>query len=319
MKRPMPVFVWAGAVLFGCLPISAMTPSTVTVTNGSAKAVYANLVLGQPPTTNPANCTNLGQQIQFINDPNLVFASSVPQKTVTFTPWTPGVTTSGYYQLAAGETITYQPQTFQCGNATCSPAVTFNFFFTPDSYNGNPNNGCGGSTVFPNATNIAEASINFAVNGSVGAGCANADAADISAVSGINSFLELQLTGSYWPFNQAANGGFGTNANRLGVYGWSATGCVNDTGYQNPTSNCTAPVNAPQTPPGGQCTTPGGTQYPPIVFQGTSYCPELSDSSTAYPQGQCVSQGPGGVTGGTVAFTFKDFYKPASASKEAAP
>lgn len=321
MRRDKMSFRWlsaVGAILFGCLPAlaaSTVTPTSVTVTNGSTGAVYANLVLGQPPTVNPANCSNLGQQIASVSDSRLVFSSSVPNKNVTFTPWTPGVTTQGYYALAAGETITYQPQTFQCGQNTCSPAVTFNFFFTQSQYNGNPNNGCGGSSVFPNATNLAEASLNFAINGSVGSGCANADAADISAVNGINAFLQLALSGGSWPFTQAANGGFGTNANSLGVYGWAATGCVNDSGYPNPTANCAAPVNAPQAPMSGQCTTPGGTQYPPISYGGTNYCAELSDTSSTYPQGQCVSQRPGGVTGGTVAITFSHFYNPGSATK----
>jgi hypothetical protein len=66
-----------------------MKPTAVTVTNRSPHAVYANIVLGQPPVTMPANCTSLGQWIQSITDPNLVFISSIPKKKVTFTPWTP--------------------------------------------------------------------------------------------------------------------------------------------------------------------------------------------------------------------------------------
>ncbi len=308
-------FALVGAVLFGCLPASAMDtppPTSVTITNHSTHAVYANLVLGQPPTTLPNNCTNLGQQIQSVTDPNLVFTSSAPSKKVKFTPWTPAVTDQGYYRLAAGETITYRPQTFQCSSSSCSPAVTFNVFFTPNSYHGNPNNGCGGSTVFPNATNLAEASVNFAINGSVGSGCANADAADLSAVNGINSFLGLKLTGASWPFGKAANRGFGKNANNPGVLGWAATGCTSDTNPPNPSGTCPAPVNAPQAPASGQCTTPKGTQYPPIVFGKTNYCAELSDVAT------CISQRPAGVTGGAVEITFSGFYKPASPAKKAA-
>jgi hypothetical protein len=290
---------------------SRIQPTSVTVTNSSAKAVYANLVLGQPPTVNPPNCTDLGRQIKSVIGPDLVFTSSVPGKPVKFTPWTPGVNDQGYYELAAGETITYQPQTFKCAKGLCSPALTFNFFFTPDRYTGNPNNGCGGSQVFPNATNLAEASINFAINGSAGSGCASADAADISAVNGINSFLEMELVGDSWPFNFAANGKLGTNADRRGVYGWAATGCVSDTGYPNPTKSCSAPVDAPLAPATGRCVTPRGTKYAPISFGRKKYCPELSDSTASYPQGQCVSQRPGGVTGGNVAITFTGFY-PAS-------
>jgi len=217
----------------------------------------------------------------------------------------------GYYQLAAGETITYQPQTFQCAAGTCSPLFQSTIFFTPSSYDGNPNNGCGGSTVFPNATSVAELTVNAALNGSQGSNCANTDTADISAVNGINSFLALNLTGGGWPISQAANGGFGTHADKPGVYGWAATGCVNNSGYPNPQSGCAAPNNAPQAPASGQCTTPGGTQYSAIVYGGTSYCAELSDSST------CQSQRPGGVTGGVVAVTFNSFYNPSAAKKKA--
>lgn len=285
----------------------AAGPTNVTVTNTTTSAVYANVVLGQPPTSLPANCTNLGQQIVSIADPRLVFTSSAGKK-VAFTPQATGVTTKGYYQLAAGETITYVPQTFACAKGTCSPAVTFNFFFTAAAYNGNPNNGCGGSATFPNATNLAEASVNFGINGAVGSGCANADAADISAVNGINAKLALSLSGTSWPFTTAANGRFGTNANRQGVYGWAATNCVNSAGYPNPSGTCAAPKNAPRAT-NGKCTTPGGTSYAPITDPATKiqYCAELSDASTKNPQALCVSQRPGGVTGGTVAVTFSGF------------
>jgi hypothetical protein len=313
---PWPILALAGAVLFGCLPAMAqntITPTAMTVTNSSSEAVYMNLVLGQTPCALPANCMGLGTWIQLINDPNLVFTSSVPNKTVTFTPWTPNVMDEGYYQLAAGETITYQPQTFPCAAGTCSPYFQSTIFFTPDVYNGTPNNGCGGSTVFPNATSVAETTINPALSGSAGTGCANADTADISAVNGINAFLTLNLTGASWPFSSIANGEFGTNANKSGVYGWAATGCTNDANYPNPANNCAAPNNAPQAPASGQCTTPGGTQYQPISYDGgTSYCPELSDKQT------CQSQRTGGVTGGIVALTFNSFYNPSAPATKAA-
>ena len=119
-----------GEVFFGCLSAPAQgqnTPTNATVTNASNAAVYANLTLGQPPTVPPANCTNLGQQIQSIADPRLVFTSTITRQNISFTPQTPGATELGYYRLAAGETITYQRQTFKCSSGTCSPAVTFNF------------------------------------------------------------------------------------------------------------------------------------------------------------------------------------------------
>jgi hypothetical protein len=53
-----------GAVFFGCLSAAEgqNTPTNTTVTNTSDAAVYANLTLGQPPTTAPANCTALASR-----------------------------------------------------------------------------------------------------------------------------------------------------------------------------------------------------------------------------------------------------------------
>ncbi|HEX8618610.1 MAG TPA: hypothetical protein VF911_13580 [Thermoanaerobaculia bacterium] len=281
-------------------------PTNLTVTNAASGPVYVNLILGQPPADPPPKCSNLGQQIKSIADPRLKFKSSTGN-TVAFKPQTANVTTKGYYRMAAGETITYVPQTFKCADGTCSPALTFNFFFTPSVYNGDPNNGCGASTTFPNATNLAEGSINFGINGSVGSGCANADATDISIVNGVNASLALSLSGSGWPFRTAENGALGTNANRQGVYGWAATNCVNSAGYPNPSATCAAPVDAPRAV-NGQCKTPKGVSYPPIVApNGTQYCSELSDAPNGQPQGLCVSQRPGNVTGGTVAIKFSGF------------
>ena len=134
-RSTLSTVAFLGAVFFGCLSAPALgqnTPTNVTVTNASNASVYANLTLGQPPTIPPANCTNLGQQIQSIADPRLVFTSSITDQNISFTPQTPGATKLGSYQLAAGETITYQPQTFQCSTGTCSPAVTFQLFVHPE-------------------------------------------------------------------------------------------------------------------------------------------------------------------------------------------
>jgi hypothetical protein len=307
-RGPLSAVAVLGVVFFGWLSAPAQaqtTPTNTTVTNASNAAVYANLTLGQPPTTPPANCTNLGQQIQSIADPRLVFTSSITNQNISFTPQTPGATELGYYQLAPGETITYQPQTSQCSTGTCSPAVTFNFLFTPNVYDGSPNNGCGGSVVFPNSSTIAEASINFGINGSVGSGCAAADATDISAVNGINSSLGIVVTGGSWnPMGPARNRWFGQNADLPGVYGWAATNCTNSAGFPNPGAGCPAP-NAAPVPINGQCRTPSGTSYSPINFaDGPSYCDERSDPSSSYPMGQCVIQRPSHVSGGTVAITF---------------
>jgi hypothetical protein len=116
------------------------------------------------------------------------------------------------------------------------------------------------------------------------------------------------MKGQSWSFPSAENSGFGHNANESGVYGWAATTCVGNAGYPNPQSSCAAPLNAPRAK-AGMCTTPGGKSYAPIVDAktGIAYCDERSDAGAASPQGQCVSQRPGGVTGGTVNIIFRGF------------
>jgi hypothetical protein len=279
------------------------SPTGVSVTNGSSATVYANLVLGQPPASPPAGCSNLGTQIVSLGDARLAFTSSVAGKTVTFTP-VPGVSDKGSYAMDANETITYTPQTSACGSAQCSAAVTFNFFFTPANNGFTNNNGCSNS-VFPNASNLAEASINFGVNGSVGSTCANADDTDISAVNGVNSILKVVTSGPGWPAatSTAQNDVLGKNANKPGVFGWAATNCngkLANSGYPNPSASCAAPQKAPLatgTPAG--CKTPGGTAYAPIVGpDGTNYCDERSDNGT------CNNQRAGYVTGGTIQITY---------------
>ncbi|WP_257388140.1 hypothetical protein [Tahibacter caeni] len=282
---------------------SGASATGVAVTNTSGKTVYANLVLGQPPVTPPAGCSSLGTQIVSLTDARLAFTSSVAGKAVSFTPVT-GVSDKGSYAMAAGETITYTPQTFACGSAQCSAAVTFNFFFTPSDDGFSNNNGCSNS-VFPNATNLAEASINFGVNGSVGTSCANADDTDISAVNGVNAILKVATSGAGWPAatSTAQNGLLGSNANKPGVFGWAATNCSGsqaNAGYPNPSAACAAPKKAPLAKgnPAG-CKTPGGSSYAPIVApDGTQYCDERSDAGT------CNNQRDAYVTGGTIQITY---------------
>lgn len=280
----------------------------VTITNTSTAPVYANIVLGQPPTTLPANCTNLGTQITSLSDSKLAFTSSVAGKTVKFT-LVPGVTDKGSYEMAAGETITYTPQTIACGTASCSPAVTFNYFFTPGNVGFKDNNGCSNAT-FPNATNLAEVSVNFGVNGSAGTGCANADDTDISAVNGVNAILKVSTQDAKgkaqtgWPQSTslAQNAVLGKNANLPGVFGWAATNCSGsaaNAGYPNPSAACAAPVKAPRASKKHTCTTPGGIKYNAILGpKGTSYCDERSDAGT------CNNQRSAYVTGGNVQITY---------------
>ena len=280
------------------------TATGVTITNASNASVYANMVSGQPPASPPAGCTSLGTQIVSLTDANLVFTSSVAGKTVAFTPVS-GVTDKGSYQMDKGETITYVPQTTACGQSSCSPAVTFNYFFTTGNTGFSNNNGCSNS-AFPNATNLAEASINFGINGSVGTTCANADDTDISAVNGVNAILKVTTAGSGWPAatSTAQNGPLGQNANKPGVFGWAATNCSGSSanaGYPNPSATCAAPQNAPRAPAGSDpmCATPGGLTYAPIVGpDGTKYCDERSDAGT------CNNQRSAYVTGGNVQIAY---------------
>lgn len=302
---PAALLLCAGAASAQSATINSLkagaSPTGVSVTNTSSSPVYANLVLGQPPASPPAGCSNLGTQIVSLSDARLAFTSSVAGKTVTFTPVT-GVTDKGSYALAAGETITYTPQTFACGSATCSAAVTFNFFFTPQNVGFSDNNGCG-NTTFPNATNLAEASINFGVNGSAGASCANADDTDISAVNGVNAILKVVTSGTGWPAatSTAQNDVLGKNADKPGVFGWAATNCNGsqaNAGYPNPSAACAAPAKAPLAT-GDTCLTPKGTSYAPIVGpDGTKYCDERSDAGT------CNNQRDAYVTGGTIQITY---------------
>lgn len=291
-------------------PAGSVTPTSFSVFNGTWGMVFANLILGQPPVTPPPNCSSLGSQITQVTD--LVFTSSLG-KTVSFTPVGDG--SKGWYPMDSHEVITYEPQ-MSCG-ADCTPAVTFNFFFTQSSSGFEANNGCSNST-FPNATNLAEGSVNFAINGSVGSGCANADDTDISAVNGVNSTIEIVTEGDDWPSatSDAANGPLGKNANMPGVFGWAAPNCSGDKaneGYPNPTASCAAPVDAPRLPSGQtQCQTPNGATYDPITFDGVSYCDQRSDAGT------CNNQRAAGVTGGIVRIGVYGFIAPSSGSVAAA-
>ncbi len=273
----------------------------LTVSNTSGAPVYLNLVIAQPPTTNPPNCSSLGAQITSLDSSHLNLTSSVAHKTVSFTS-PPSVTTKGAYLMDAGETVTYTPAVIPCeenGSQNCSPAFNGNFFFTK-SVNGTTtgNNGCGGAgTTYPNATNLAEFALNFGVNGSVGSGCANADDTDISIVNGVNAKIKLVTTGDGWPTatSTAQNAAIGQNTGLPGVFGWAATNCTNPQGFPTPGNNCPAPVNAPKAV-GGACTAPATLITGP---DGTKYCAQTSAAGT------CNNQRPGYTTGGTVAISYE--------------
>ncbi len=286
---------------------SGAKPTGMTITNASKSQVFANIVLGQPPVTPPTGCSSLGKQIVSLTDPNLVFVSSVRGKKVVI-KLVAGVTDKGSYRMAAGETITYRPKTVSCGtsgNLNCSAAVTVNYFFTSTDTGFSNNNGCSNSG-FPNASNLAEVSINFGINGSVGASCANADDTDISAVNGVNAILKITTHGTGWPAPTriAQNSLLGQNANLPGVFGWAATNCAGNSanaGYPNPSASCAAPKNAPRVPVGknATCKTPKGLNYAPIAGpSGILYCDERSDTGT------CNNQRDAYTTGGNVQIVY---------------
>lgn len=114
---------------------------------------------------------------------------------------------------------------------------------------GNP--GCGGQPGFPNAANLAEFTLGVPGNGFTGQ-----EGVDISNVNGTNSYMALSLAGSnpwnagagYPNVTSASNANIGSNANRVGVFGWQATNCTSSVNPPNPTASCPAPVNAPAGP-----------------------------------------------------------------------
>jgi hypothetical protein len=107
------------------------------------------------------------------------------------------------------------------------------------SFSVNP--GCG-SSVYPNATNIAEFTLN-----TVG------ETVDISAVNGVNASLKYTLAGgadwlsndeSVDPIRTISNRGMGQNMDIPGVFGWAADNCTESGDPPNPKPNCKAPLDA---------------------------------------------------------------------------
>ena len=140
---------------------------------------------------------------------------------------------------------------------------------------GNP--GCGNQPGFPDAATLGEFTLGVPGNGYSGQ-----EGVDISNVNGTNAYMDLSLaTSSPWNagagypnVTSASSGAIGTNANRVGVFGWQATNCTSSVNPPNPTASCPAPLHAPAGP-------------------------ELSS------QPICNLQRPG--NGGTVTFVFKGF------------
>ncbi len=146
-------------------------------------------------------------------------------------PYPDGTGLKGTCTLGANATIS-----FNSGNRSFSGNIAFGPTFAAM--------GCGGSQCYPNATNLAEFTLNL-----------RGETVDISNVNGTNAFIEFQLEGGPpWTDNVSpaavasfANKDIGQNANIPGVYGWQATTCTGNANPPNPVSGCPAPNNGPGT------------------------------------------------------------------------
>jgi len=153
-------------------------------------------------------------------------------------------------QLPAAWSITVYPDgTNLKGQFSLGPNASVSFNSGSQSFSANfafgptfAAIGCGGSACYPNATNLAEFTLNFP-----------GETVDISNVNGTNAFIEFQLSGGpTWtdnvspdPVTDFANKDIGQNANIPGVYGWQATTCTGNANPPNPVAGCPAPNNAP--------------------------------------------------------------------------
>jgi len=139
--------------------------------------------------------------------------------------------------------------TFLKGSVVIGPGASLAFDSGDRSFSGNiafgptfTDMGCGGGACYPNATNLAEFTLNYP-----------GETVDISNVNGTNAFIEYQLAdGAVWtdnvssdPVASFANKVIGQNANIPGVYGWQATTCTGNGNPPNPIPGCPAPNDVP--------------------------------------------------------------------------
>lgn len=169
-------------------------------------------------------------------------------------------TLQGWFTLKQGDTVSYTPPSGSCING--------NFAF------GTPPINCPTDT-YPNGVNLAEFILN---NDFQGPGAQ--ETIDISAVAGVNAFIEFSMTGGgAWNagstepnVTQFANKGLKENCGLVGVFPY---GCDNCTERVAP-PECAGP---PPPPPYGDC-------------QSAPICNVQRDASNS---------------GGTVTVTFKGF------------
>jgi len=153
-------------------------------------------------------------------------------------------------QLPASWGITVYPDgTNRKGQFTLGPNQSVSYNSGALSFSGNlafgptfTGQGCGGSACYPNATNLAEWTLNYP-----------GETVDISGVNGTNAYIHYQLVGgATWTDNVTpgaitsfANSPIGQYVQTAGVYGWQATTCTGNGNPPNPTTGCPAPVDAP--------------------------------------------------------------------------
>jgi hypothetical protein len=253
------------AALLGRSSARAQAGSTVLkLTNTSGKDVTTYLTLGAV-----AGCVQDIHQISFVTNP------------------VPGNNLQGSFNLAAGQTITYN---FPNG------CVSGNFSF------GTPPINCP-TSQFPNGVNIAE----FILNNTQQPGNPQ-ETLDNSAVAGVNADVRYAMSGG-GPWNGGPshpnitgfeNKDLRSNGNIVGVFPWGCTNCVDRAGAptcQNYEGTCNADhiCNVQRDASSG-----GGTVE--IFFQGfigpSSGAP-TSSAPTATPTATATGGTAAGVTSGS--------------------
>ena len=247
--------LWAGSAM-------AQSGTTLQITNSTSGSVPVQITLGSSFGIN-----NISQLPSSWN--------------VTASP--AGSATQGLITLAGNSSVS-----FSSGTNSFSGNIAFG-----PTFNGR---GCGNSAAnacYPNATTLAEFTLNMP-----------GETVDISGVNGTNAIIAINLSGqtSGNQWNDGSFKGANTNITKIanqpitswspvpGVYGWQGTNCttvVLPVPNGPPSNLCAAPVSAPSAPqlqPNPQCNIQrsgptGGTVQ--IVFTG------WAPNST--PPANCVS------------------------------
>ncbi|HTB40219.1 MAG TPA: hypothetical protein VK777_24220 [Reyranella sp.] len=247
--------LWAGSAM-------AQSGTTLQITNSTSGSVPVQITLGSSFGIN-----NISQLPSSWN--------------VTASP--AGSATQGLFTLAGNSSVS-----FSSGTNSFSGNIAFG-----PTFNGR---GCGNSAAnacYPNATTLAEFTLNMP-----------GETVDISGVNGTNAIIAINLSGqtSGNQWNDGSFKGANTNITKIanqpitswspvpGVYGWQGTNCttvVLPVPNGPPSNLCAAPVSAPSAPqlqPNPQCNIQrsgptGGTVQ--IVFTG------WAPNST--PPANCVS------------------------------